>query len=63
MKTTDQPEQELLLPLTSTDMLRSIIIDDEPQNAEILKKDIAEHCPSVQIIAICNSAKRRNNGK
>src|SRR4030095_13214430 len=38
-------------------MLRSIIIDDEPQNAAILKNDIDVHCPSVQIASICHSAK------
>lgn len=38
-------------------MLRSIIIDDEPQNAGILKNDIEAYCPSVQIVSICHSAK------
>lgn len=38
-------------------MIRSIIIDDEPQNAEMLKNDLATHCSSVQVVAICNSAK------
>src|SRR4030095_9138136 len=38
-------------------MLRSIIIDDEPQNAAILKNDIDAYCPSVQIVSICHSAK------
>ena len=38
-------------------MLRSIIIDDEPQNASTLKNDITIHCPSVDVIAICHSAK------
>lgn len=38
-------------------MLRSVIIDDEPQNATILKSDIDRHCPSVQIVSICHSAK------
>lgn len=38
-------------------MLRSIIIDDEPQNATTLKKDIIQYCPSVEVIGECHSAK------
>ena len=38
-------------------MLRSVIIDDEPQNASMLKNDIITHCPSVEVIAVCHSAK------
>lgn len=38
-------------------MLRSIIIDDEPQNAAVLKSDISMHCPLVEIISVCHSAK------
>jgi len=38
-------------------MLRSIIIDDEPQNAEILNKDLSQHCPSVDVVSVCHSAK------
>lgn len=38
-------------------MLRSIIIDDEPQNTIILKNDLSMHCPTVDIISICHSAK------
>lgn len=38
-------------------MLRSIIIDDEPQNAAILKNDINAHCPSVEVLHVCHSAK------
>jgi two-component system, LytTR family, response regulator len=38
-------------------MLRSIIIDDEPLNAATLKNDLNVHCPSVQIVSICHSAK------
>lgn len=38
-------------------MLRSVIIDDEPQNASVLKNDIIAHCPSVEVIAVCHSAK------
>jgi two-component system LytT family response regulator len=38
-------------------MLRSIIIDDEPQNALTLRNDIQTHCPSVDLVAVCHSAK------
>ena len=38
-------------------MLRSVIIDDEPQNASILKNDIITHCPSAEVITVCHSAK------
>jgi two-component system LytT family response regulator len=38
-------------------MLRSIIIDDEPQNAAILKNDLAQYCPSVEVVSVCYSAK------
>lgn len=38
-------------------MLRSIIIDDEPQNATILKNDLNTHCPSVEVVSICHSGK------
>jgi two-component system, LytTR family, response regulator len=38
-------------------MLRSIIIDDEPQNATILRNDIDTNCPHVQIVSVCHSAK------
>jgi two-component system LytT family response regulator len=34
-----------------------VIIDDEPQNASILKNDITTHCPSVEVITVCHSAK------
>ena len=34
-------------------MFRSILIDDEPQNAVILKKDPEMHCPPVEVIAGC----------
>jgi len=54
---TSQLEQESLLHLTCIDMLRSIIIDDEPQNASILKKDLAAHCPSIDVVSVCHSAK------
>ena len=38
-------------------MIRSIIIDDEPHCIKSLLKDIQLHCPSVEIIDTCNSAK------
>ena len=38
-------------------MLRSIIIDDEPQNAGILRNDLAQSCPSVEVVSVCHSAK------
>ena len=38
-------------------MIRAILIDDEPQNAAILKKDLELHCPHVQTRAVCHSAK------
>ena len=38
-------------------MLRSVIIDDEPQNASILKNDIMANCSSVEVVAVCHSAK------
>jgi two-component system, LytTR family, response regulator len=39
-------------------MLRSIIIDDEPQSAGVLKNDLETHCPSVEVVSICHSAKQ-----
>src|SRR4029078_7457696 len=38
-------------------MLRSIIIDDEPQNAAILRNDLVQYCPSVEVASVCHSAK------
>jgi two-component system LytT family response regulator len=38
-------------------MLRSIIIDDEPQSAGILKNDLSQHCPMVEAVSVCHSAK------
>jgi len=38
-------------------MLRSIIIDDEPQNAVILKNDLSMHCAPVDVVSVCHSAK------
>ena len=37
-------------------MIKAIIIDDEPQNAAMLKTDIANYCPTVQVVAECHSA-------
>ena len=37
--------------------MRSVIIDDEPQSAAILRKDLAAHCPQVEVLAECHSAK------
>ncbi|HEX6334470.1 MAG TPA: response regulator, partial [Flavisolibacter sp.] len=39
------------------DMIRALIIDDEPQNAAILKKDLELHCPQVTVTGMCHSAK------
>ncbi|HET6724030.1 MAG TPA: LytTR family DNA-binding domain-containing protein, partial [Chitinophagaceae bacterium] len=33
------------------------IIDDEPQNASMLRNDITANCPSVEVVAVCHSAK------
>ncbi|MGZ5219837.1 MAG: LytR/AlgR family response regulator transcription factor [Flavitalea sp.] len=38
-------------------MMKSIIIDDEPQNAVILKSDLERHCPHVNVVSVCHSAK------
>ena len=38
-------------------MIKAVIIDDEPQNASSLKKDLEVHCPHVQTVAVCLSAK------
>jgi two-component system LytT family response regulator len=38
-------------------MIKAIIIDDEPQSAGSLKKDIDIHCPQVHTVAVCHSAK------
>ncbi len=38
-------------------MIRSIIIDDEQHCVKSLVKDLELHCPSIEIIEICNSAK------
>jgi two-component system, LytTR family, response regulator len=39
-------------------MLRAVIIDDEPQSAGILQNDLVAHCPSVEVVGICHSAKQ-----
>jgi len=38
-------------------MIKAIIIDDEPVNAMLLRSDLAAHCDSVDVVAICHSAK------
>jgi two-component system LytT family response regulator len=38
-------------------MIRAVIIDDEPQNADMLKKDVTNYCPSVEVISLCHSSK------
>jgi two-component system LytT family response regulator len=38
-------------------MIKAIIIDDENQNADSLRMDIQAHCPYVQVVAVCYSAK------
>lgn len=38
-------------------MIRAVIIDDEPKNASSLKKDLDVHCPHIQTVAVCYSAK------
>ena len=38
-------------------MISAIIIDDEAQNANMLKKDLEAYCPFVKTIAVCYSAK------
>ena len=38
-------------------MIRSIIIDDEQHCVKSLVKDLVQHCPSIEIIETCNSAK------
>ena len=38
-------------------MIRSIIIDDEQHCIKSLSKDVELHCPSIEIVDTCNSAK------
>ena len=38
-------------------MITSIVIDDEQHCVDALVADIAKHCPNVEVIAKCNSAK------
>ena len=57
MTTANQKVHGLSLASTSVNMLRAIIIDDEPQSAGMLKNDLAAHCPNVQVEQLCNSAK------
>ena len=37
--------------------ISAIIIEDEQHNRDNLSQMIAEHCPAVEIVAICNSAR------
>ena len=37
--------------------LRTILVDDEPHNNKVLKYELNRHCPDVEIIEICHSAK------
>ena len=39
-------------------MLHAILIDDDESNLSSLKEKLAKNCPQVQIIAICDSAKK-----
>ena len=50
-------EPGLSLVSNSTNMLRAIIIDDEPQSATMLKTDLATHCQTVHVEQLCHSAK------
>jgi two-component system LytT family response regulator len=38
-------------------MIRSIIIDDEQHCVKALQNDLHQHCPSIEIIETCSSAK------
>jgi two-component system LytT family response regulator len=38
-------------------MIRSVIIDDEVQNAQMLKQELEQYCPQVAVAAVCHSAK------
>ena len=38
-------------------MIRSVIIDDEQHCVRALSSDLQHHCPSIEIVATCNSAK------
>lgn len=38
-------------------MIRSIIIDDEQNCVSVLSNDLQKHCPSIEVVAACFSAK------
>jgi two-component system LytT family response regulator len=38
-------------------MIKALVIDDEPNNAASLKRDLHVHCPHVQVVAVCHSGK------
>ncbi len=38
-------------------MLKTIIIDDEPDSVQSLARDLSRHCPEIEIVAQCNGAK------
>jgi two-component system, LytTR family, response regulator len=38
-------------------MIKALIIDDEVQSSLMLKKDLTNYCPSINVVAICQSAK------
>ena len=38
-------------------MIQSVIIDDEQHCAKALQKDLQQHCPSIELVESCNSAK------
>ena len=38
-------------------MIHAIIIDDEPANASMLKRDLELNCPQIQVISTCYSGK------
>lgn len=39
-------------------MLRAVLIDDEENSLGALKEKLLAHCPSIEIIGLCNSAKK-----
>jgi len=38
-------------------MIRSIVIDDEQHCVKALLSDLQQHCPSVEVVDACSSAK------
>jgi two-component system, LytTR family, response regulator len=41
--------------------IRTILIDDEPDCTNLLKFELTQHCPNIEIIAIFNSSKAAEN--